>query len=123
MCKLCDILKTLKMQAFMKLHQFCMLTTMNSLNTMAKSSTFRVNIPGTSSELTRGMRPCLGNSPYVGFSPTMPDHAAGFLTEPPVSDPSALERRKNLFIFRSTYYVSQPVQRKYPTCENVNVSG
>ncbi len=39
---------------------------------MAASSTVLVRIPGTSSELTRGMSPCLDNRPYVAFKPTTP---------------------------------------------------
>lgn len=35
------------------------------------------------------MSPCRGTNPYVGFSPTTPQNAAGCRTEPPVSDPSA----------------------------------
>jgi len=60
------------------------------LSRRAESSTFRVNSPGTSIELTSGMSPCLDNRPYVGFSPTSPQNDAGLRVEPPVSEPSAL---------------------------------
>jgi len=41
-------------------------------------------------ELTSGISPCLDSRPYVGFNPTNPQNAAGFLVEPPVSEPNAL---------------------------------
>src|SRR3970282_210636 len=34
------------------------------------------------------MRPYLLTNPYVGFNPTTEQKLAGFLTEPPVSEPS-----------------------------------
>ena len=57
----------------------------------AASSTVRVKIPGTSKELTSGMRPCRDRTPYVGLRPTTPQNEAGFLVEPPVSEPRALK--------------------------------
>lgn len=48
-------------------------------------------MPGTSSELHNGIKPCLEAKPYVGLRPTIPQKAAGFLVEPPVSDPTALK--------------------------------
>jgi len=50
----------------------------------------RVSSPGTSIELTSGISPCLDSRPYVGFNPTSPQNEAGFLVEPPVSEPNAL---------------------------------
>lgn len=71
-----------------------------------QSSTVRVNIPGTSIEFTSGMRPCRDTKPYVGFNPIKPQYEAGFLTDPPVSEPKALKeaddsnQKKKSFFFR-----------------------
>jgi hypothetical protein len=56
----------------------------------AASSTVLARIPGTSNELAYAVRPKREQRPYVGLSPTMPQKAAGSLTDPPVSLPSAL---------------------------------
>ncbi len=45
--------------------------------------------PIVSSEFAYATRPYRETLPYVGFSPTMPQNAAGQRTEPPVSVPSA----------------------------------
>lgn len=55
-------------------------------------------IPGTSMELTKGIRPCLESKPYDGFNPTTPQYDAGFLTEPPESDPKALKFKNFIFL-------------------------
>src|SRR5919107_2555858 len=55
----------------------------------AASRTSRVIGPTTSSEEAKAIRPCRETRPYVGLSPTMPQNAAGWRTEPPVSVPSA----------------------------------
>lgn len=55
-------------------------------------------MPGTSIELTRGIRPYLETTPYDGFKPTTPQYDAGFLVEPPVSDPMALEKNAILLV-------------------------
>lgn len=60
-------------------------------NIIAQSSTDLVNIPGTSMEFTKGINPYLETKPYVGFNPTNPQYDAGFLVEPPVSEPKALK--------------------------------
>lgn len=38
------------------------------------------------------MSPWRETNPYVGFSPTTPQNAAGWRTDPPVSDPSAAKQ-------------------------------
>jgi hypothetical protein len=48
-----------------------------------------VNVPTVSSDDANAISPYREISPYVGFSPTTPDSAAGCLTEPPVSVPRA----------------------------------
>lgn len=60
--------------------------------TKAASPTLRAIMPGTSIELTRGMRPCRDSRPYVGFRATMPQSAPGLRVEPPVSEPRALSQ-------------------------------
>lgn len=59
-------------------------------STVAASCTVLVMIPGTSMELTRGMRPCRDSRLYVGFRATTPHRDPGLRVEPPVSDPKAL---------------------------------
>ena len=54
------------------------------------SSTVSAKTPGTSSEFTSGMRPCLEQRPQVGLRPTTPEKQAGIRTDPPVSEPKAL---------------------------------
>src|SRR5579884_114012 len=45
--------------------------------------------PTWSNDGASGNTPSVGTSPYVGFSPAMPQHAAGIRIEPPLSVPSA----------------------------------
>ena len=83
--------------------------------TMAASLTLRVIMPGTSMELTNGMRPCLDSRPYVGFKATTPHRAPGLRVEPPVSEPRALPNVTNtvhfdliqIFLFFGTVFFSQ----------------
>lgn len=82
---------------------------------MAASLTLRVIMPGTSMELTNGMRPCRDNRPYVGFKATTPHSAPGLRVEPPVSEPRALPSITKtvhfdliqIFLFFGTVFVSQ----------------
>ena len=53
----------------------------------AVSSTRRVIGPAWSSDQLSGVTPCRLTRPYVGFSPTMPQTAAGPRIDPPVSLP------------------------------------
>src|SRR6266550_2909463 len=55
----------------------------------AASSTVRPSTPIWSSDDAKATRPYRLTRPYVGFTPTTPQNAAGCLTDPPVSDPSA----------------------------------
>lgn len=75
-----------------------------AFNIVTQSSMVRVKMPGTSIEFTNGMRPYRETRPYVGFSPTTPQYDAGFRTDPPVSDPSALFNT-NKERFYTTYLV------------------
>lgn len=68
-------------------------------NIVTQSSTVRVNIAGTSIEFTNGIKPCRDTKPYVGFNPINPQYEAGFLTEPPVSEPRALKITNVAVIF------------------------
>ena len=45
------------------------------------------NGPIWSRLIERSSKPCLETAPYVGLNPTTPQCDAGFLMEPPVSDP------------------------------------
>src|SRR5581483_4335630 len=56
----------------------------------AASSTVRPNTPTWSSDDANATRPNRLTRPYVGFTPTTPQNAAGCRTDPPVSDPSAI---------------------------------
>lgn len=64
-----------------------------AFSTATESSTVLVKIPGTSIEFTNGIKPQRDTNPYVGFKPTTPQYAAGFLVEPPVSEPIALKNQ------------------------------
>src|SRR5436305_4313088 len=55
----------------------------------AHSRTVFVTMPIWSSPDAKATRPQRLTRPYVGFSPTTPQNAAGWRTEPPVSEPSA----------------------------------
>src|SRR5687768_16970186 len=55
----------------------------------AASATEAANGPIWSRLLAKATRPYLDTRPYVGFTPTTPQSAAGWRIEPPVSDPSA----------------------------------
>src|SRR5206468_11694027 len=59
----------------------------------AASSTERASGPGVSSVELSGRTPYVLIRPAVTFRPTMPHHAAGILTEPPVSVPIATGAR------------------------------
>src|SRR3954452_11160680 len=59
-------------------------------NPRAASSTVVPKTPIWSSEDANATRPYRLTLPYVGFTPTTPQNAAGCLTEPPVSEPSAI---------------------------------
>src|ERR1700681_1979208 len=56
----------------------------------AASSTVRPRTPIWSSDDAKATSPYRLTLPYVGFTPTTPQKAAGCLTEPPVSEPSAI---------------------------------
>src|SRR5581483_2640558 len=56
----------------------------------AASSTVRPNTPTWSSDDANATSPNRLTRPYVGFTPTIPQNAAGCRTDPPVSDPSAI---------------------------------
>src|SRR5688500_12904341 len=60
---------------------------------MAASSTVRPMTPTWSSDDANATRPYRLTRPYVGFTPTTPQNAAGCRTEPPVSEPSAIGAR------------------------------
>src|ERR1700674_4431029 len=55
----------------------------------AHSATVLVRMPIWSRLEAKATRPDRLTRPYVGFSPTTPQNAAGCRTDPPVSDPSA----------------------------------
>src|SRR5262245_50885088 len=55
----------------------------------AASRTVFVTTPIWSSPDANATRPQRETRPYVGFTPTTPQSAAGCRTEPPVSDPRA----------------------------------
>jgi len=55
----------------------------------AQSSAVRASGPTVSSECESGMAPCRETRPHVVLRPVTPQAAAGSLTEPPVSEPSA----------------------------------
>lgn len=57
------------------------------------SSAVLVKNDGESKELARGTNPKRETNPYEGLNPKIPLNEAGFLVEPPVSEPIALERR------------------------------
>src|SRR4051812_16030764 len=57
----------------------------------AASSTVLPNTPMWSSDDAKATSPNRLTRPYVGFTPTTPQKAAGWRTEPPVSEPSAIE--------------------------------
>src|SRR3954471_9215312 len=59
-------------------------------NPRAASSTVVPKTPIWSSDDANATRPYRLTRPYVGFTPTTPQNAAGCRTEPPVSDPSAI---------------------------------
>src|SRR5215469_3425702 len=56
----------------------------------AASSTVRPHTPIWSSDDANATNPNRLTRPYVGFTPTTPQNAAGWRTEPPVSEPSAI---------------------------------
>src|SRR5580765_6994950 len=56
----------------------------------AASDTFVPNTPTWSRDDPNATNPWRLTRPYVGFTPTIPQNAAGWRTEPPVSDPSAM---------------------------------
>src|SRR5215213_6162532 len=56
----------------------------------AASSTVAPNTPTWSSDDAKATSPKRLTRPYVGFTPTTPQNAAGWRTEPPVSEPSAI---------------------------------
>src|SRR5580704_3310558 len=56
----------------------------------AESSTVRPNTPNWSSDDANATSPNRLTRPYVGLTPTTPQNAAGWRTDPPVSDPSAI---------------------------------
>src|SRR6478609_10691207 len=56
----------------------------------AASSTVRPRTPIWSSEDAKATSPYRLTLPYVGFTPTTPQNAAGCLTDPPVSEPRAM---------------------------------
>src|ERR1700734_1574341 len=60
---------------------------------MAQSRTVRANGPAWSSEDAKATIPHREQRPYVGFKPTMPQNAAGWRIEPPVSVPVAPTHR------------------------------
>lgn len=66
--------------------------TWDVLKTETTPSTSFDKIPGTSIEFTSGIRPYLETRPYVGLYPIIPQYEAGFRTDPPVSDPMALQQ-------------------------------
>lgn len=46
------------------------------------------------------MRPWRDTDEYVGLNPTIPQNDAGFLVEPPLSEPKALnEKEKNVLSY------------------------
>src|SRR6266699_2187161 len=53
----------------------------------AASSTVLVSGPGVSRDEAKATTPYLDEPPYVGFTPTRPQTAAGWRIEPPVSVP------------------------------------
>ncbi len=55
----------------------------------ATSRTVCANGPTWSSDDAKATTPYRDTAPYVGFRPTMPQNAAGWRIEPPVSVPSA----------------------------------
>src|SRR6185369_8149442 len=57
----------------------------------AASSTVVPSTPTLSSDDAKATSPKRLTRPYVGFTPTMPQNAAGWRTDPPVSEPSAME--------------------------------
>src|SRR6476646_4770770 len=56
----------------------------------AASSTVAPKTPTWSSDEANATSPNRLTRPYVGFTPTIPQNAAGWRTEPPVSEPSAI---------------------------------
>ena len=60
-----------------------------TLSKVAASRTSFVKVPIWSSDDAKATKPYRDTRPYVGFSPTTPQHAAGCRIEPPVSDPKA----------------------------------
>src|SRR5919107_5928099 len=56
----------------------------------AASSTVAPKTPTWSSDDANATKPNRLTRPYVGFTPTMPQNAAGCRTEPPVSEPRAI---------------------------------
>src|SRR5215470_8613789 len=60
---------------------------------MAASRTVRANGPAWSSEDAYATMPKREQRPYVGLMPTMPQNAAGWRIEPPVSVPVAPTQR------------------------------
>lgn len=65
----------------------------NILNTSLTDDVVLPKIPTVSRELAYATTPHRESNPYDGLNPTVPVYAAGSLTEPPVSVPSALEMR------------------------------
>src|SRR5437588_12676515 len=57
--------------------------------TTAASTAWRANTPTWSSDDPKATNPYREMRPYVGFKPMTPHSAAGWRTDPPVSDPSA----------------------------------
>src|SRR5512144_2122907 len=55
----------------------------------AASATLRVNVPTVSSVALNTLMPAYGIAPRVGLNPTMPQYAAGRITDPFVCVPSA----------------------------------
>ena len=61
----------------------------SALSSRAASVTVRVSGPHWSSEEAKAIIPYRETAPYVGFMPTIPQSAAGWRIEPPVSVPIA----------------------------------
>src|SRR5438046_156323 len=57
---------------------------------VAASFTSRARTPIWSSDDANATSPYRLTRPYVGFTPTTPQNAAGWRTDPPVSEPSAM---------------------------------
>jgi len=62
-------------------------------NISLQSSGVLASGPMQSSDIAISISPYRETAPYVGFSPTIPQWEAGFLIEPPVSEPSVKSAR------------------------------